>query len=84
MIPANWTAEQVLVLLLATKITPLMKGAERMRRPRRNPSATFKANVALAAVKGDHTLAASRPADLSVSAAGLANRPPESGPGDGH
>ena len=29
-----------------------------MRRPRRNHSATFKAKVALAAVKGDETLAA--------------------------
>jgi putative transposase len=38
-------------------ITPLMKGAESMRRPRRNHSATFTAKVALAAVKGDHTLA---------------------------
>ena len=28
-----------------------------MRRPRRNHSAAFKAKVALAAVKGDHTLA---------------------------
>src|SRR5437667_6100574 len=37
-------------------ITPLMKGAENMRRPRRNHSAAFKAKVALAAVKGDHTL----------------------------
>jgi transposase len=37
-------------------ITPLTKGAESMRRPRRNHSAAFKAKVALAAVKGDHTL----------------------------
>src|SRR4051812_16002946 len=37
-------------------ILPLMKGAESMRRPRRNHSAAFKAKVALAAVKGDHTL----------------------------
>src|ERR1700676_5095115 len=37
-------------------ITPLMKGAESMKRPRRNHSAAFKAKVALAAIKGDHTL----------------------------
>jgi len=37
-------------------ITPLMKGAESMRRPRRNHSAAFKAKVALAAVKGEYTL----------------------------
>jgi transposase-like protein len=37
-------------------ILPLMRGAESMRRPRRNHSAAFKAKVALAAVKGDHTL----------------------------
>ena len=43
-------------LLFAAMITPLMKGAENMRRPRRNHSAAFKAKVALAAVKGDHTL----------------------------
>jgi transposase len=34
-----------------------MKGAKRMRRPRRNHSAAFKAKVAVAAVKGDQTLA---------------------------
>jgi transposase len=35
-------------------IAPLTKGAESMKRPRRNHSAAFK--VALAAIKGDHTL----------------------------
>jgi transposase len=37
-------------------IAPLMKGAESMKRPRRNHSAAFKAKVALAAIKGDQTL----------------------------
>ena len=34
--------------------------------------------------EGEYQLAASRPAELSVSAAGLGDRPPESGLGDGH
>jgi len=34
----------------------MMKGAESMKRPRRNHSAAFKAKVALAAIKGDHTV----------------------------
>jgi transposase len=46
----------VTALLFAAIITPLMKGAVSMRRPRRNHSAAFKAKVALAAVKGEHTL----------------------------
>ena len=33
-------------------------GAEAMRRPRRNHTAAFKAKVAIAALKGDETLAA--------------------------
>jgi transposase-like protein len=33
-------------------------GAEAMRRPRRNHAAAFKAKVAIAALKGDETLAA--------------------------
>src|SRR5258708_30382885 len=35
---------------------PRIKGVEGRSRPRRNHSAAFKAKVALAAVKGDHTL----------------------------
>jgi len=46
----------VTALLFAAIMMPLMKGAENMKRPRRNHSAAFKAKVALAAVKGDHTL----------------------------
>jgi len=46
----------VTALVFAAMLTPVMKGAERMSRPRRNHSAAFKAKVALAAVKGDHTL----------------------------
>ena len=43
-------------LLFAAMIAPLTKRAESMRRPRRNHSAAFKAKVALAAIKGEHTL----------------------------
>ena len=43
-------------LLFAAIIAPLTKGAESMRRPRRNHSAVFKAKVAVAAVRGDQTL----------------------------
>jgi transposase-like protein len=46
----------VTALLFAAMIVPLTKGAESMKRPRRNHSAAFKAKVALAAIKGDHTL----------------------------
>jgi len=47
----------VTALLFAAIIPPLTKGAESMRRPRRNHSAVFKAKVAVAAVRGDQTLA---------------------------
>jgi hypothetical protein len=44
------------LLQWAMEITWL--GAEAMRRPRRNHTAAFKAKVAIAALKGDETLAA--------------------------
>ena len=45
-------------LLQWARTEPGMTGAEDMRkRPRRNHSAAFKAKVALAAVKGDKTVA---------------------------
>jgi transposase len=46
----------VTALLFAAMIAPLTKRAESMKRPRRNHSAAFKAKVALAAIKGEHTL----------------------------
>jgi transposase len=46
----------VTALLFAAIMAPLRKGAESMRRPRRNHSATFKAKVAITAVKGDQTI----------------------------
>jgi transposase len=36
---------------------PSQKGEQRMKRPRRNHAPAFKAKVALAALKGDRTLA---------------------------
>jgi transposase len=44
------------LLQCATEVAD--KGAEEMKRPRRNHTAAFKAKVAIAALKGDQTLAA--------------------------
>ncbi len=54
MAPENWTGSYVVELLL---LTLFLIGAETIKRPRRNHSAAFKAKVALAAIRGERTLA---------------------------
>jgi hypothetical protein len=55
--PEIWTARKVEFLPDCGHAVPSESGETMKRRPRRNHTPTFKAKVALAAIKGDRTLA---------------------------
>src|SRR3981081_1157109 len=56
-IPEIWTGRYVELLPDSGHAVPSESGETMNRRPRRNHTPTFKAKVALAALKGDRTLA---------------------------